>query len=154
MTTGRAIILNPTLPASVKRRQCLLDSLGKSGLEYSEEIEETRIVITWQGQPKGVRPVCRKPALPPPVTLEKCLKSRCSCEPDDAEYWDEMIALSAERESMTVRRIQSSHRSGSPNSGPKLWAVVSLNIWRSIGQTGIGRLRTFLQGLPPVPLPA
>ena len=82
MTTGRAIILNPTLPDSVKRRQCLLDSLRKSGLEYSEQIEETRIIITWQGQPKRARPapLCRKPALPPPVTLEKCLKSRCICE--------------------------------------------------------------------------
>lgn len=123
MTTGHAIILNPTMPASMKRRQCLLDSLGKSGLEYSEEIEETRIVITWQGQPKGVRPVCRKPALPPPVTLEKCLKSRCSCEPDDAEYWDEMIALSAERESMTVRRIQIRTKWES-EQWAEAWAVV------------------------------
>lgn len=108
MTTGRAIILNPTLLDSVKRRQCLLDSLRKSGLEYSEQIEETQIVITWKGQPKRVRPacLCRKRTLPPPVTLEKCLKSRCICPTDDAEYWDEMIALSAEREATRVTKIR------------------------------------------------
>ena len=56
MTTGRAIILNPTLPDSVKRRQCLVDSLRKSGLEYSEQVEETRIVITWQGTAEAGSP--------------------------------------------------------------------------------------------------
>ena len=108
MTTGRAVILHPTLPDSVKRRQSLLHSLRKSGLEYAEQIEETRIIVTWQGQPKQVPParVSRKIALPPPISLEKCLKSRCSCQTDDAEYWDKMIALSAEREATQVNRIR------------------------------------------------
>jgi hypothetical protein len=108
MTTGRAIILHPTLLDSVKRRQRILDSLRRSRLEYAEQIEETRIVITWQGQPKHVRPapISRKVALPPPISLEKCLKSRCNCQPDDTEYWDEMIALSAEREATQVNRIR------------------------------------------------
>jgi phosphoglycolate phosphatase-like HAD superfamily hydrolase len=45
-------------------------------------------------------------ALPPPVTLDKALRSRFNCDPDDIEYWDEMIRLTAERESLTVARIQ------------------------------------------------
>jgi hypothetical protein len=108
MNTGRAVILNPSRPDSVKRRGFLLDSLRKSGLEWSEEIEDTRITITWQGVPKPSRTshVSRKVALPPPVTLEKALKSRFNCEPDDVEYWDEMIRLTAERESLPVNRIQ------------------------------------------------
>jgi hypothetical protein len=108
MTTGRAIIHNPTLPESLKRRQFLLDSLRKSGLDWREDIEENRIVITYQGQEQRARtsPVFRKTAPPPPIRLEKCLKSRFNCEPDQIEYWDEMILLSAERESMPVKRIQ------------------------------------------------
>jgi hypothetical protein len=108
MTSGRAVILNPATPASIKRRESLLDSLRKSGLDWAEEIEETRIVITWEGAPKQVRPspACRKPSLPPPVTLEKAIKSRFNCDPDDVEYWDELIALAAARESIVVRRIQ------------------------------------------------
>jgi hypothetical protein len=47
MNTGRAVILNPSRPDSVKRREFLLDSLQKSGLDYSEEIEETRIIVNW-----------------------------------------------------------------------------------------------------------
>ena len=108
MNTGRAVILNPSRPDSVKRREFLLDSLRKSGLEWSEEIEDSRITITWQGEPKHVpaRSVSRKVALPPPVTLEKAMKSRFACGPDEVEYWDELIRLTAERESVTVQRIQ------------------------------------------------
>jgi hypothetical protein len=82
--------------------------LQKSGLQWSEQIEGSRTIITWQGQPKQVRPtlLCRKPAMPPAVTLEKCLKSRVNCKPDEVEYWDEMIRLSAEREHTHARRIQ------------------------------------------------
>ncbi len=99
---------NPSRPDSVKRREFLLDSLRKSGLEWSEEIEDIRITITWQGVPKPSRTshVSRKLALPPPVTLEKALKSRFNCGPDEVEYWDEMIRLTAERESVPVARIQ------------------------------------------------
>jgi hypothetical protein len=108
MNTGRAVILNPSRPDSVQRREFLLDSLRKSGLEWSEEIEDTRITITWQGEPKPSRTshVARKVALPPPVTLEKALKSRFNCGPDDVEYWEEMIRLTAERESLPIARIQ------------------------------------------------
>ena len=108
MNTGRAVILNPSRTDSVKRREFLIDSLRKSGLEYSEQIEDTRITITWRGVPKPSRPahVSRKVALPPPVTLEKALKSRFTCGPDDVEYWDEMIRLTAERESVTVTKIK------------------------------------------------
>jgi hypothetical protein len=108
MNTGRATILNPSRPDSVKRREFILDSLMKSGLEYSEEIDESRIVITWQGQPKPPRalPVTRKHSLPPPVRLEKALKSRFNCDPGEIEYWDEMIRLTAERERIAVRQIQ------------------------------------------------
>jgi hypothetical protein len=108
MNTGRAVILNPSRPDSVKRREFLLDSLRKSGLEWSEEIEDARITITWQGEPKPSRTshVPRKVALPPPVTLEKALKSRFNCGPDEIEYWDEMIRLTAERESLPTARIQ------------------------------------------------
>jgi hypothetical protein len=50
MTTGRAIIHNPTSPDSLRRRQFLLDSITKSGLEWAEELEENRIVITYRGE--------------------------------------------------------------------------------------------------------
>jgi hypothetical protein len=108
MNTGCAVILNPSRSDSVKRREFLLDSLRKSGLAWSEDIEDSRITITWQGVPKPSRTslVARKVALPPPVTLEKALKSRFNCGPDETEYWDEMIRLTAERESVTVRKIQ------------------------------------------------
>ena len=108
MNTGRAVILNPSRPDSVKRREFLLDSLRKSSLEYSEQIEDARIVITWQGVPKPSRNshVSRKVALPPPVTLEKALKSRFNCPPDEIDYWEEMIRLTAERESLPVAKIQ------------------------------------------------
>jgi hypothetical protein len=108
MNTGRAVILNPTRPDSVKRREYLLDSLSKSGLEWSEDIEDTRIVVTWQGEPKPAPTphVARKRSLPPLVTLEKALKSRFNCSPDEVEYWDEMIRLTAERESLPVATIQ------------------------------------------------
>jgi hypothetical protein len=108
MNTGRAVILNPMRPDSVKRREFILDSLRSSGLEYLEEIEESRIVISWRGEPQPVRTraVARKRSLPAPVTLEKSLKSRFNCNPDDVEYWDEMIRLTAEREGIAVRQIQ------------------------------------------------
>ena len=106
---GRTVILNPSRPDSVKRREFILESLRTSGLEWCEEIEENRIVINYHGQPKhAVRTSTprRKLPLPPPVTLDKCLRSRFNCEPDDAEYWDEMIRLAAERESSPVDRIR------------------------------------------------
>jgi hypothetical protein len=108
MSTGHAVILNPTRPDSIKRREFVIDSLRKSGLEWSEEIEDTRVTITWQGEPKRERqrPITRKVALPPPVTLEKALKSRFNCGADEVDYWDEMIRLTAERESLPVFRIQ------------------------------------------------
>jgi hypothetical protein len=106
MTTRRAIIHNPTSPDSQRRRQFLLDSITKSGLEWAEELEENRIVITYRGQLKPSRITGRKTALPPPLSLEKCLKSRHVCEPDEIEYWDEMIALSAGREGVRVAQIR------------------------------------------------
>jgi hypothetical protein len=108
MNTGRAVILSPSRPDSVKRREFLLDSLRKSGLDWSEQIEDSRITITWQGEPKPCRTshVSRKVALPPPVTFEKALKSRFTCGPDEIEYWDEMIRLTAERESVPVAKIK------------------------------------------------
>jgi hypothetical protein len=108
VNTGRAVILNPSRPDNVKRREFILDSLRKSGLEWSEEIDDTRITITWHGEPRPerVRPNTHKVGLPPPVTLDKALKSRFNCEPDAVDYWDEMIRLTAERESLPVARIQ------------------------------------------------
>jgi|HubBroStandDraft_5_1064220.scaffolds.fasta_scaffold152759_2 hypothetical protein len=108
MNTGRAVILNPSRADSVKRREFLLDSLHKSGLEYSEQIEDNQIVIAWHGIPKPSRTphVTRKVSLPPPVTLEKALKSRFNCGSDEIDYWDEMIRLTAERESVPVTKIQ------------------------------------------------
>lgn len=106
MTSGRTVIHNPATPENMKRRQFILDSLAKSGLEWSEDIEENRITITYHGQPKQrTRTADRKPALPPPATLERCLRSRRDCDPDEQEYWDEMIRLSSEREHRTVSRI-------------------------------------------------
>lgn len=124
MNTGRAVILNPSRPDSVKRREFLLDSLRKSGLEWSEDIEDARMIITWQGVPKHVptRAVSRKVPLPPPVTLDKALRSRFNCEPDDVEYWDEMIRLTADRESLPVARIQV--RAGwNAEQSAETWAV-------------------------------
>ena len=129
MNTGRAVILNPSRPDSVKRREFLLDSLRKSGLEWSEEIEDSRITITWQGEPKRTRTrtvsTAHKVALPPPVTLEKALRSRFNCDPDDVEYWDEMIRLTAERESAAGRENPSPHEMGHRAMG------------RSLGRAGI-----------------
>jgi hypothetical protein len=107
--TGRTVILNPTRPDSVKRREFILESLRTSGLEWSEEIEENRIVISYHGEPKHstrTSPSRRKLPLPPPVTLDRCLRSRFTCDADSIEYWDEMIRLAAERESVAVDRIQ------------------------------------------------
>jgi hypothetical protein len=56
MNTGRAVILNPSRPDSVQRREFLINSLRKSGLEWSQDIEESRITITWQAEPKRGRP--------------------------------------------------------------------------------------------------
>ena len=41
-----------------------------------------------------------------PVTLDNCLRSRFKCEPDQIEYWDGMIVLSAKRESTSVKRVR------------------------------------------------
>jgi hypothetical protein len=108
MNRGRAVILNPTRPDSVKRREFLIDSLRSSGLEYTETIEETRMVIIWEGEPKPkqTRAISHRRTLPPPMRLEQALKSRYACDPDEVEYWDEMIRLTAERESVAVRQIQ------------------------------------------------
>jgi hypothetical protein len=108
MNRGRAVILNPSQPDSIKRREFLIDSLRSSGLDYTEAIEETRMVIIWEGEPKPkqTRAVSHRRRLPPPMRLEQALKSRYNCEPDDAEYWDEMIRLTAEREGVAVRQIQ------------------------------------------------
>jgi hypothetical protein len=125
MNTGRAVVLHPSRADSVKRREFLIDSLMKSGLEYSEEICESRVVITWQGEPKPSRtsPVTRKHSLPPPVRLEKALRSRFNCEPGEVEYWDEMIRLTAERESTPVRRIQI-RTTWQSEQWTEAWAVV------------------------------
>jgi hypothetical protein len=148
MTSGRAVILNPATPASMKRRESLLDSLRKSGLDWAEDIEETRIVITWEGAPKPVRPspVCRRPALPPPVTLEKALKSRFNCDPDDIEYWDELIALAAAREGIAVQRIQV-RTTWQSEQWAGAWAVIVseyLAVNRSNGYWTVTHVRTGL----------
>jgi hypothetical protein len=106
---GRTVILNPTRPENAKRREFILESLRTSGLEWCEEIEENRIVINYHGQPKHTTrtsPARRKLPLPPPVTLDKCLRSRFNCDGDSIEYWDEMVRLAAERESIAVDRIR------------------------------------------------
>jgi hypothetical protein len=106
---GRTVILNPTRPDSVKRREFILESLRTSGLEWCEETEENRIVISYHGEPKHstrTSPSRRKLPLPPPVTLDRCLRSRFNCDADSIEYWDEMIRLAAERESVAVDRIR------------------------------------------------
>lgn len=105
---GRAVILDPTQAESIKRREFLLDSLRKSGIAWSEQIEENQIVITYEGNPAqaGPRRVARKVAPPPPpVALERCLKQRHACDPDDVEYWDEMVRLAADHEGATVGTI-------------------------------------------------
>ena len=104
---GHAIIHDPTSPASMKRRQFLIDSLRKSGIEWSEEIDGSRMIIRYQGQPKRATraSVADRLAPPPPIRLEKCLRSRYESEPDDVEYWDEMVRLAAEREGATVATI-------------------------------------------------
>jgi hypothetical protein len=121
---GRAVFLSPTQPESIKRREFLLDSLRKSGIAWFEEIEENRVVITNQGQPKQStrRTVARKVAPPPPLALERCLRERYACDADNIEYWDEMIRLSAEREGATVRTIAIRDR-WSAASGDT-WAVI------------------------------
>lgn len=107
MNRGRAIILNPSRPDSVKRREFLLDSLTRSALAYTETVEADRIVIEWAGEPKPERKRApHKRALPPPVTVDKALRSRFNCEPDDVEYWDEMIRLAAEREGLPTRALK------------------------------------------------
>jgi hypothetical protein len=108
MNRGRAVILNPTQPSSIKRREFLIESLRSSGLDYTEIVEETRLVLIWEGEPKPkpTRAVAHKRTLPPPIRLDQALKARFNCNPDDVEYWDEMIRLTAEREGIAVRRIQ------------------------------------------------
>ena len=107
MNRGRAVILNPARPDSIKRREFLIDSLRSSGLDYTETIEETRLVIIWEGEPKPkqTRAVSHRRILPPPIRLEQALRSRYNCDPDDVEFWDEMIRLTAERERIAVRQI-------------------------------------------------
>src|SRR5438270_9855506 len=108
MNRGHAVILNPSRADSVKRREFLIDSLRSSGLEYTETIEETRLVIIWEGEPKPKRTLAtsHKRRLPAPITLDKALRSRHACDPDEIEYWDEMVRLTAEREGIAVRQIQ------------------------------------------------
>ena len=104
---GRTVILNPAEAESIRRREFLLDSLRKCGIEWSEDIGENRVVITYQGQSKRSkqRTVARKVAPPPPLTLERCLRECYGCDPDDTEYWDDMVRLAAEREGAAVRTI-------------------------------------------------
>jgi hypothetical protein len=108
MNRGRAVILNPSQPSSIERREFLIESLRTSGLDYTEVVEETRLVLIWAGEPKPkqTRAVGHKRTLPPPIRLEQALKSRFNCNPDDMEYWDEMIRLTAEREGIAVQQIQ------------------------------------------------
>lgn len=108
MNRGRAVILNPSRPDSVKRREFLIDSLRSSGLDYTETIEETRLVIIWEGEPKPkrTRATSYKRTLPAPITLDKALRSRYECNPEEIEYWNEMVRLTAEREGVAVRQIQ------------------------------------------------
>lgn len=106
MNRGRAVILNPSQPDSIKRREFLIESLRKSGLEYIETIEETRMVIIWEGEPKPKQARAISHRRTPPMKLEQALKSRYNCDPDEVEYWDEMIRLTAERESVAVQQIQ------------------------------------------------
>jgi hypothetical protein len=122
---GRTIIHNPATPENVKRRQFILDSLRKSGLEWTEEIEADRIVIVYHGQTKSQRTPqnLRKPSLPPPPTLERCLKSRETCEPDELEYWDEMVRLTAGREGLTVGKVVM-RASWKSDTTREVWAVM------------------------------
>ena len=108
MNRGRAVILNPTRPDSIRRREFLIDSLRSSGLEYTEVVRETQLVLIWEGEPKpkNTRATAHKRTLPPLVTLEKALRSRYACDADEIEYWDEVIRLTAERERISVRQIQ------------------------------------------------
>jgi len=108
MNRGRAVILNPSQPSSIKRREFLIESLRTSGLDYTEIVEETRLVLIWEGEPKTkrTRAVAHKCTLPTPIRLEQALKARFNCDPNDVEYWDEMIRLTAEREGIAVRQIQ------------------------------------------------
>jgi hypothetical protein len=108
MNRGRAVILNPSRPDNVNRREFLIKSLQSSGLQYTETIEETRLVIVWEGEPKPkkTRAISHRRTLPPPMRLEQVLKSRYACDADEIEYWDEMIRLTAGRESVEVRQIQ------------------------------------------------
>lgn len=126
MTSGRTVIHNPATPENVKRRAYILDSLEKSGLEWSEEIGENRITITYHGRAKQrtrTAPWDRKPALPTPATLERRLRSQRDCDPDEREYWDEMIRLAAQRGHHTVSRIAIRTGHGT-DAAAETWAVM------------------------------
>ena len=106
MNRGRAVILNPSLPESVKRREFLLDSLRRSKLDYVETVEESRIIVEWQGVPVPERRApARKSVLPSFVTVERAMRERFNCSPDDVEYWDEMIRLASERQGLRARTL-------------------------------------------------
>lgn len=148
MNRGRAIILNPSRPDSVKRREFLIDSLRSSGLEYTETIEETRLVIIWEGEPKPKRSraMSHKRTLPVPVTLDKALRSRYACDPEEIEYWDEMIRLTAEREGVAVRQIQI-RTTWETEQWADVWAVTIgdyLAVNRADGHWNITHLQTGL----------
>ena len=150
---GYAIIHDPTSPASVKRRQFLIDSLRKSGIGWSEGIEGSRMIIRYEGQPKRATrpPVARRLAPPPPVRLEKCLRARHECEPDDVEYWDEMVRLAAEREGATVDRI--AIRDGwKAGQWRNAWAVMVSEHLAIIAASTTGPTLTFQPDLRPVRL--
>jgi hypothetical protein len=148
MNRGRAVILNPSQPSSIKRREFLIDSLRSSGLDYTEITEETRLVLIWEGdpKPKHARAVAHRRTLPQLVRLEQALKSRYNCDPDDVEYWDEMIRLTAEREHIDVRQIQIRTK-WETEQWRETWAVIvsdHLAVNRSDGYWTITHLSTGL----------
>lgn len=114
MNRGRAVILNPSAPDSVKRREFLLDSLRRSSLAYVETVTEASIVVEWQGVPvaERKRAARKRDLVPEPVKVERAMRERFNCDPDEREYWDEMIRLTAERQGLRARRIEVDARTG------------------------------------------
>ena len=115
MNRGRAVILHPSTPDSVRRREFLHRSLASSGLAYVESVSEASIVIEWQGVPKPARQrPARKSLLPSFVTVDRAMRARATCDPDEREYWDEMIRLAGERQGLRARRFPVAQKTGGP----------------------------------------
>lgn len=114
MNRGRAVILHPDRLDSVRRHEFLLRSLRSSGLVAHETVEESRIVIEWEGEPvaERARPARKRDLVPEPVKVERAMRERFKCDPDEREYWDEMIRLTAERQGLAARRIEVDARTG------------------------------------------